>query len=556
MAFQTRREAIAVREWLTLPIEWLQGAILRVFDRLNQERWTGLLTILGAASANFVVLTLLLQDENVRAIAFGILIFLGLFALRYPEVSVTIFITVSSGLFVNTLWYAGGGGGTGQRTLLILFLCIVFAQALFEHIRTKKEERVRLWTPLTVLLVLFWVYHMFHVLYIYLFLYNTPRADDVFHYIGIDKTGLLRYFDGHMIWIGILPIMILLRRWQRARRVIIILAFIMFVNVFAIILEYFSPLPPLFKVMFQLRAAGETIEGYRIRDPSGLYFSMTLFYGMLYLLGYIARLRWSLIAVFYAVAFVMVLLITKNRILWAGTLAFLPLVLLWKPPTVLLRQLTILGTTMLIFAALMLHPGIYTSASQIAYEAIERWSRNYAYGGDPRLDPSYQFREREREAWEHTYARLSDFQRVFGAGLEASYGFYQKSSSTGEYAHLPYTIYFERVGMHFAWYGRLLRYGWVGTTLLAIVFLAFFARAIYHFLIYPIPVYRAIIAGLVGSTIGVLSFDSLHMNLGDYAALAVVLMWAFVEAIPYWNSEDASRLDSVADESGVATELQ
>jgi hypothetical protein len=61
MAFQTRREAIAVREWLTLPIEWLQGAILRVFDRLNQERWTGLLTILGAASANFVVLTLLLQ---------------------------------------------------------------------------------------------------------------------------------------------------------------------------------------------------------------------------------------------------------------------------------------------------------------------------------------------------------------------------------------------------------------------------------------------------------------------------------------------------------------
>jgi hypothetical protein len=46
------------------------------------------------------------------------------------------------------------------------------------------------------------------------------------------------------------------------------------------------------------------------------------------------------------------------------------------------------------------------------------------------------------------------------------------------------------------------------------------------------------------------------MNLGDYAATAVVLMWAFVEAIPYWNSEDASRLDSVADESGVATELQ
>jgi hypothetical protein len=71
MAFQTRREAIAVREWLTLPIEWLQGAILRVFDRLNQERWTGLLTILGAASANFVVLTLLIQDENVRAIAFS-----------------------------------------------------------------------------------------------------------------------------------------------------------------------------------------------------------------------------------------------------------------------------------------------------------------------------------------------------------------------------------------------------------------------------------------------------------------------------------------------------
>jgi hypothetical protein len=247
----------------------------------------------------------------------------------------------------------------------------------------------------------------------------------------------------------------------------------------------------------------------------------------------------NLIIPLYTAAYIMVLLITKNRILWAGVLAFLPLVLLWKPPAVLLRQAAVLGVALLVLAACMLHPRIATIASLIVNEAIERWSLNYAYGGDPWLDPSYQFREREREAWEHTYERLSVFQRVFGAGLEASYGFFLKSSTVGGYAHLPYTIYFEKVGMHFAWLGRLLRYGWVGVTILALTLLVFLVRALILFYKYNNHVHRAITLGVVGATIGVLSFDSLHMNLGDYAATSVVLMWSFIEAIPYWNSNSA-----------------
>jgi hypothetical protein len=536
MALQAERETRTLREWLVLTIEWAQSSALSVAGRLNQERWTNLVIILGVVSANLIVLGSLLQGENIRAIAFGIIILTGLFALRYCEVSITIFITVGTGLFVNTFWYAGQGTGTGQRAFLILFLIIVTIQAAFEYVRTAKEDRPRIWTPLTFAVLLFWLYHLAHVLYIYLFLYDVPPADDVMRYMGISTTPLFRYFDAHMVWIGILPIMILLRDWKRAQRVIIALCLIMIINVFAIIWEYFSPLPQFFKIMFQLRAAGETPQGYRVRDPFGLYFSMTLFFGLLYLLGYIRGFMANLVILLYTVAYIMVLLITKNRILWAGVMVFLPLVLLWKPPAVLLRQAVVLGIALLVFTAFMLHPSVYAAVSQIVNETVERWSLNYAYGGDPRLDPSYQFRAREREAWEHTYERLGVFQRVFGAGLEAPYGFFLKSSTVGEYAHLPYTIYFEKVGMHFAWLGRLLRYGWVGTTLLAMVLIIFFARAVFLFFKYSNPIYRAIIMALIGATIGVLAFDSLHMILDKYAAASVVLMWSLLELIPHWSN--------------------
>jgi hypothetical protein len=139
------------------------------------------------------------------------LILTGLFAIRYCEVNITIFITVGTGLFVNTFWYAGGGVGTGRRTILLIFLFIITAQAAFEYVGARKEDRPRIWTPLTVVLLMFWLYHMAHVLYIYLFLYDVPRSDDVMRYIGISTLGIIRYFDGYILWIGILPLIILLR---------------------------------------------------------------------------------------------------------------------------------------------------------------------------------------------------------------------------------------------------------------------------------------------------------------------------------------------------------
>jgi hypothetical protein len=74
MALQAERETRTLREWLVLPIEWAQSSALSVAGRLNQERWTNLVIILGVVSVNLIVLGFLLQGENIRAIAFGVII--------------------------------------------------------------------------------------------------------------------------------------------------------------------------------------------------------------------------------------------------------------------------------------------------------------------------------------------------------------------------------------------------------------------------------------------------------------------------------------------------
>lgn len=257
--------------------------------------------------------------------------------------------------------------------------------------------------------------------------------------------------------------MVLLRDWARARRVLIALGIVMAISTAALVWEYFAPLPEFYKILFQLRAAGETVEGYRVRSPSGLYFSMVLFFASLYMVGYVRGIRSNLLILLYLVAFTWCVLITKNRILWAGMLLVLPLAILWKPPRVLVRQFVVLGVACLIGASLLLHPPAYEVFSRVITEVQERWSRNYAYGGDPRLDPSYQFRQDEREKWEWRYQQLGTFQKLFGAGLEATYGKYVTLQQAGY--RVPYqqvlcgkdTYPFRLVGANFTL--RLGRHG-------------------------------------------------------------------------------------------------
>ncbi len=537
MAIQTRREAQGrITDLWNRPIEWAHGLSLRVLGWFNQERWANLITILAVVLANLVILGFMLQGADNRAIAFTILLLLTPIAILIPEVSIVTLIVIGSGLFVNTFYYAAPGAGTGQRTILLGFLGIVTARAIYEILRTPASERPRLWTPLTVILTLYWIYHMFHVGYIYVNFYNVPPPDSSEAALGFYQSGVLRYFDGHILWIGILPLIILLRDWTRARRVLIALGAIMVISAGAIVWEYFAPMPVFFKVMFQLRAAGESAEGYRVRDPSGLYFSMVGFFAALYLLGYLRGASRNMLLLAYIAASVFAILITKNRILWGGILLVLPLALLWKPPQILMRQVWIAGVVLLVSSAALLYPPIYTVAEQVYRETMERWSRNYAFGGDPRLDPSYQGRVRERETWEFHYARLPVSQKLFGAGLEATYGYYVPLSASGQFVRSPRfeKIYVEKTHIHFAWLGRLLRVGWVGATLIGLLYVVFFVRAAVIFLRYPHPFLRAIVVGLVGSTVGVLFYDALHTLLHRYEAVPVVLMWAFMELIPHW----------------------
>jgi hypothetical protein len=519
---------------LMRPIEWAHGQSLRLLEWFNQERWTLALTLLALVLANLVVLFFFLQGQDNRAIAFVILALLAPLAFFLPALSVTVFIVLGAGLFGNVMYFAlGQGQGTGIRVLILTFGLILTARAAYEYSRTPPNERPRLMSWLIVTLLLYWAYHMVHVVYIYLSRYHEAPTESIEAVLGMYRSGLFRYFDYHILWVGIIPIVILLRNFERFKQVAVLLGIMMAIGLGSVVWEYFAPLPEFFKIMFQLRAAGETAEGYRVRDPAPLYLFMVGFFYAVYMIGFLRGSR-NLFALLFVMAATFGILITKNRILWAGILMVLPIALLWKPPQVLMRQLSVFAIAALVFLAMMFYPPVYESVSRIATETVERWNRNYAYGGDPRLDPSYQGRVREREAWEATWAQLTWSEKLFGRGLETGYGFYLSLDKAGGPVIYRQT-YVEKVHMHFAWLGRLLRTGYVGVGLLGLLLVVFFATSVYTFLRIKNITVRAAIVGVVGGTVGILSYDSLHTLLSRQESLPVILMWSLLPLAWHWQ---------------------
>ena len=519
---------------LMRPIEWAHGRSLRLLEWFNQERWTLALTLLALVLANLVVLFFFLQGQDNRAIAFVILALLAPLAFFLPALSVTIFIVLGAGLFGNVMYFAlGQGQGTGIRVLTLTFGLILTARAAYEYLRTPPNERPRLMSWLIVTLLLYWAYHMVHVVYIYLSRYHEAPPESIEAVLGMYRSGLFRYFDYHILWVGIIPIVILLRNFERFKQVAVLLGIMMAIGLGSVVWEYFAPLPEFFKIMFQLRAAGETAEGYRVRDPAPLYLFVVGFFYAVYMIGFLRGSR-NLFALLFVVAATFGILITKNRILWVGILMVLPIALLWKPPQVLMRQLSVFAIAALVFLAMMFYPPVYESVSRIATETVERWNRNYAYGGDPRLDPSYQGRVREREAWEATWAQLTWSEKLFGRGLETGYGFYLSLDKAGGPVIYRQT-YIEKVHMHFGWLGRLLRTGYVGVGLLGLLLVVFFATSVYTFLGIQNITVRAAIVGVVGGTVGILSYDSLHTLLSRQEALPVILMWSLLPLAWHWQ---------------------
>lgn len=535
MAIQTRRDSPRrITDLWNRPIEWVQGRILRLLDWFNYERWTTLFTVSAAVLANLIILFFFLQEQDNRAIAFTIVLFVAILSILVVEVAVTAFIVIGTQLFVNALYYAAPGVGTGAYTSQILLLLIVSGRAIYEYLRLSPAERPRLFTWLTGAVLLFWGYYMVIVVYHYIFYYDALLEYNPEFFLGIREPGILRYMDGFQLWIGVLPLIILLRNWERARRVLIALGIIMILGVGSIVWEYFSPLPMFFKVMFQLQAAGETTEGYRIRDPVSLYLGLVGFFFAVYGLGYL-RGKWSVFALLYIGVTLLALFITKNRILWVGVFGFLPFALLLKSPIALVRQLQVMTAAGLLLASLMLHPAVYDATSRAITEAVERWNRTFTYGGDPRLDPAYQPRLRELEAWQHYFAKTTIAQRLFGSGLAQPYGYYVKVAEYGYAAFEGRRVYAQKTQLHFQFYNRIHRIGIVGSVLLHLTLLVFFIRAAILFMQVRSFYLRGMIVGIVGATIGAIAYDSLHGLLHRAEFVPIVLLWSVLEAIPHWQ---------------------
>jgi len=229
---------------LMRPIEWAHGQSLRLLEWFNQERWTLMLTLLALLITNSFLLYLLLQGQDTRALAFVIILFVIVLSWLVPELSIAVLIVGGTGLYINLLFYTTGGAfGTGSRPILLALLLVVSLRAIYEYLRTPPAERPRVFTWLTVLLTLFWIHYMAHVLYINFFRYNVPSPDNALNVLGIFQKNIIRYFDSHVLWIGVIPMVILLRNYERAKRVLFLVGLAAFSGGVGIFLEYLTPLP-------------------------------------------------------------------------------------------------------------------------------------------------------------------------------------------------------------------------------------------------------------------------------------------------------------------------
>jgi len=480
------------------------------------------------------LLYLFLQGQDTRALAFVIILFVIVLSWVVPELSIAVLIVGGTGLYINLLFYTTGGAfGTGSRQILLALLLVVSFRAIYEYLRTPPAERPKVFTWFTVLLALFWVYYMAHVMYINLFRYNVPPPDNVLTVLGFEQKTLIRYFDSHVLWIGVIPMMVLLRNYERAKRVLFLVGLAALSGAVGTFLDYLTPLPELWKVAFLIRTAGESQEGYRVHTAATTYLTVFCALYTVYRVGF---LRWwqHLASILYLFAAALAIAAVKTRALWAPILVLLPFGLLLKPPQALVRQVYVLGFAGLLATATLMHPRVYDVTTQLANEVVQRWQRNFTFGGDPRNDPSYQGRLRERDAWEQHYATLSLTDKLLGRGLEEGYGFYISLFAFG-YGPQYRQTYVEKTRLHFSWLGRLLHIGIIGTVLLALVFIAATARAVYTFLVVPQPSVRALAFASVGATAVILFYDSIHhYTLTDYSTLPVVLSWAFLEAAIHW----------------------
>lgn len=536
MSMRTVRERqFQIHDLWRVPVELIATLTARLSRWFSFERWTNLLTIFGLVLLNLIVLLFILQGQENRALTFTILALVVPLMLLIPELSIVVFILAGTGIGVNVFFYVLETA-TGERAFNVLFLGILSARAIYEYLKMTPDKRPRVFTWFLVLLVVFWIYYIGHVAYIYLFRFHEVPPDAFLADFGLYRPpAFFRYFDRHMLWIGVLPLTILLADINRAKRVTALLGIMSMVGIVVLIWEYFAPLPDFMKILFQLRGAAETAEGYRVRDPASLYMIVTGFSFALYSLGYYGGWR-AFVAVAYILGALYVILVTKNRALWGALMLFVPIVLLWKPLPVLSRQVRIGLATMLFGLALLLHPTVNQAVTRITGEAVQRWQRNYAYGGDPRLDPSYQVRVREREAWEFRMQRLTPFQQWFGAGLEETYGRYISLYDSGYQNPRFRQIYTERIEMHFAWLARLLHIGIIGTGLLAVLLTGFFVRAGQAFFLSKDPFVRMLVVGITGGMVAALGYDLVHSDYLNTPQVApVIFMWSFVEAVFHWK---------------------
>lgn len=515
---------------------------------LKHERLVTIITVTCVVLANAILLLLLLADYFAD---FGIRFFPGVREpqnLVYLFVLATLFVPLAFlvpefGLWLFTALAAGGVvqsirfityGTSGRGALMLGLFGLLTFRAALEYFRLPRSERPRLFSILTISMIIFVLYYIIHLGYVVLFqqsIEGTDIAKTATEYLRVPTLNVVLATQGTMyFWLMVPTAIVLLRDLQRLRRFTYGILLLLFYVTSVSVVGYFAPLSLETKVALGLFATFESEEGVRLRGFEG---NQLILFGSFLLLAYVGldqRLNRAWVWGFYLLT-LLGIFTNKTRVIWFSYLLLAPLILLVKPRDAFWRQIPAMLTVGLIIATALLHPVVQESAVQISDEFYRRMMRSFEphdyWGKGPVAWRQQEIAASMGKWWNEG----STFNHWFGFGVVETYNFYtQEPSPRGG------IITYNKVHIHNNWVHFIFKMGLVGLGLFLMLLVANFVRAWQIFRQVPNRYARAFLIAFQSYMISSIIQANLHHQFIMFPVVPMfVFGWAIMELIPYWH---------------------
>lgn len=451
-----------------------------------------------------------------------------------PELGVLVYCLTISSQLMNVVKLATFGA-SGRFFLMAGLLLVLSFRAWWEYLRIPKEERPRLFSVFTIAMAVFLAFYAVHVIYsvMHVFVLSPPvmvRPITPSYFNRIPEISeLIKAADWPLAWIMVFPAMILLRNPVRAKRFFIGLGAVILFFSGLMTLEYVAPLPPIAKAVLGIGRAYETEQGYRVSGFEGVH---TITCGSLIMLAFLGiDRRWNKPwAYFLYLMTITAILVNKYRGTWFSYALAAPIVLMHRKVTANLRLLTAGFVLFTFLVGLTFVPPFSTQISRLAGETYDRFMLTFSEGDALGGKGTIGGRIGEVEYVMYKWRNGTNFQQLFGFGLDTPYGYYERIHRNTQFS----TMY-EKSYIHVGWVALLYKLGIFGVALTLLMFLTYFIRARQILKMTDNLYVRA----FIGAGIGWMLFCLVRNMTGSVITaggpvMPFIVVWTTTELLPYW----------------------